>query len=143
MGPPPQKINLISYGPLAHISDIKLIRTDTTLDLSQKAEKGTIDLQMTLRYLCRSKCGQNGSVHAWLMIGHVQAPSAGPRVPKANKIKKSRGCRTRVKITSFLHTFWPLAHISNIKLIRTNTTLDLSQKAEKGFKNHNEFNNFS
>ncbi|KDO37161.1 hypothetical protein CISIN_1g048099mg, partial [Citrus sinensis] len=26
--------------PLAHISDIKLIRTDTTLDLSQKAEKG-------------------------------------------------------------------------------------------------------
>jgi len=25
---------------LAHISDIKLIRTDTTLDLSQKAEKG-------------------------------------------------------------------------------------------------------
>ncbi|KAL5803576.1 hypothetical protein ACOSQ4_031881 [Xanthoceras sorbifolium] len=39
MGPPPQKINLISYEPLAHISDIKLIRTDTTLDLSQKAEK--------------------------------------------------------------------------------------------------------
>ncbi|ONI24801.1 hypothetical protein PRUPE_2G263100, partial [Prunus persica] len=27
-------------GPLAHIPDIKLIRTDTTLDLSQKAEKG-------------------------------------------------------------------------------------------------------
>jgi len=25
---------------LSHISDIKLIRTDTTLDLSQKAEKG-------------------------------------------------------------------------------------------------------
>ncbi|ESW15454.1 hypothetical protein PHAVU_007G073700 [Phaseolus vulgaris] len=37
-----QKINLISCGPLAHISDIKLIRTDTTLDLSQKAEKGMI-----------------------------------------------------------------------------------------------------
>ncbi|CAL8991125.1 unnamed protein product, partial [Prunus brigantina] len=33
-------INLISCGPLAHVSDIKLIRTDTTLDLSQKAEKG-------------------------------------------------------------------------------------------------------
>ncbi|KAG2553432.1 hypothetical protein PVAP13_9KG523704 [Panicum virgatum] len=27
---------------MAHISDIKLIRTDTTLDLSQKAEKGTL-----------------------------------------------------------------------------------------------------
>jgi hypothetical protein len=37
---PPQKSNLISCDPLGHISDIKLIRTDTTLDLSQKAEKG-------------------------------------------------------------------------------------------------------
>ncbi|AES60089.1 hypothetical protein MTR_1g040120 [Medicago truncatula] len=37
---PPQKSNLISCEPLVHISDIKLIRTDTTLDLSQKAEKG-------------------------------------------------------------------------------------------------------
>ncbi|CAL9008325.1 unnamed protein product, partial [Prunus brigantina] len=27
-------------GPLAHIPDIKLIRTDTTLDLSRKEEKG-------------------------------------------------------------------------------------------------------
>ncbi|CAN1179577.1 Serine/threonine-protein kinase ZRK7 [Linum perenne] len=27
---------------MAHISYIKLIRTDTTLDLSQKAEKGII-----------------------------------------------------------------------------------------------------
>ncbi|CAF2258514.1 BnaA08g31380D [Brassica napus] len=27
---------------MGHISDIKLIRTDTTLDLSQKAEKGMI-----------------------------------------------------------------------------------------------------
>ncbi|KAG4382184.1 hypothetical protein GLYMA_14G025150v4 [Glycine max] len=25
---------------MTHVSDIKLIRTDTTLDLSQKAEKG-------------------------------------------------------------------------------------------------------
>ncbi|CAN1297267.1 Serine/threonine-protein kinase ZRK7, partial [Linum perenne] len=39
---PPKKINLISCEPLAHISDIKLIRTDTTLDLSQKAEKGML-----------------------------------------------------------------------------------------------------
>ncbi|CAN6931372.1 unnamed protein product [Brassica oleracea] len=28
-----------------HISDIKLIRTDTTLDLSQKAEKGMNRMQ--------------------------------------------------------------------------------------------------
>jgi hypothetical protein len=42
-GSPPRKINLISCGPLGHVSDIKLIRTDTTLDLSQKAEKGMLD----------------------------------------------------------------------------------------------------
>ena len=39
---PPGKIRLISCGPMAHVSDIKLIRTDTTLDLSQKAEKGIL-----------------------------------------------------------------------------------------------------
>ncbi|KAM4122414.1 hypothetical protein ACB094_01G081800 [Castanea mollissima] len=40
VGLPPQEINLISCYPLGHISYTKLIRTDTTLDLSQKAEKG-------------------------------------------------------------------------------------------------------
>ena len=40
VNPLPKKINLISCGPMVHVSDIKLIRTDTTLDLSQKAEKG-------------------------------------------------------------------------------------------------------
>ncbi len=34
-----QKINLIYGARVGHVSDIKLIRTDTTLDLSQKAEK--------------------------------------------------------------------------------------------------------
>jgi len=43
-GLPPQEINLISCDPMGHISDIKLIRTDTTLDLSQKAEKGMLCL---------------------------------------------------------------------------------------------------
>ncbi|KAK9121891.1 hypothetical protein Syun_019508 [Stephania yunnanensis] len=28
---------------MPHVSDIKLIRTDTTLDLSQKAEKGMLE----------------------------------------------------------------------------------------------------
>ncbi|CAN1758876.1 Serine/threonine-protein kinase ZRK7, partial [Linum perenne] len=48
---PPKKINLISCEPLAHISDIKLIRTDTTLDLSQKAEKGMIWLAVLVSLL--------------------------------------------------------------------------------------------
>ncbi|KAJ4828950.1 hypothetical protein Tsubulata_028373 [Turnera subulata] len=37
--PPLTKTNLILSGPMAHVSDIKVIGTDTTLDLSQKAEK--------------------------------------------------------------------------------------------------------
>ncbi|TYI92420.1 hypothetical protein E1A91_D02G069500v1 [Gossypium mustelinum] len=42
MDSPTQKINLISCDPMDHVSDIKPIRTDTTLDLSQKAEKGML-----------------------------------------------------------------------------------------------------
>ncbi|TYI38914.1 hypothetical protein ES332_A02G062600v1, partial [Gossypium tomentosum] len=40
---PTPKINLISCDLMDHVSDIKLIRTDTTLDLSQKAEKAIKD----------------------------------------------------------------------------------------------------
>ena len=42
----PAKIHLISWGTMSPISDIKLIRTDTTLDLSQKAEKGMPNYQI-------------------------------------------------------------------------------------------------
>jgi len=42
---------------LAHVSDIKLIRTDTTLDLSQKAEKGmNITVPMGLLLYGSSSC---------------------------------------------------------------------------------------
>nr|KJB28690.1 hypothetical protein B456_005G062900 [Gossypium raimondii] len=44
MDSPTRKINLISCDPIDHVSDIKLIRTDTTLDLSQKAEKGMLSI---------------------------------------------------------------------------------------------------
>ncbi|CAJ1931380.1 unnamed protein product [Sphenostylis stenocarpa] len=36
------KIILIPYESMIHVSDIKLTRTDTTLYLSQKAEKGML-----------------------------------------------------------------------------------------------------
>ncbi|CAA6672165.1 unnamed protein product [Spirodela intermedia] len=36
---------------MTHVSDIKLIRTDTTLDLSQKAEKGMSSPDWTLLFL--------------------------------------------------------------------------------------------
>ncbi|TYH82636.1 hypothetical protein ES332_D02G075400v1, partial [Gossypium tomentosum] len=44
MDSPTRKINLISCDPIDHVSDIKLIRTDTTLDLGQKAEKARKEL---------------------------------------------------------------------------------------------------
>ena len=40
----PAKIRKISWGPMNLVSDIKLIKTDTTLELSQKAEKGILQL---------------------------------------------------------------------------------------------------
>jgi hypothetical protein len=42
---------------ISSIPDIKLIRTDTTLDLSQKAEKGMLntDAQGSCKYICTSK----------------------------------------------------------------------------------------
>lgn len=42
---------------MGHVSDIKLIRTDTTLDLSQKAEKGMHEplQQAALRMLARHR----------------------------------------------------------------------------------------
>ncbi|KAG8375556.1 hypothetical protein BUALT_Bualt10G0112500 [Buddleja alternifolia] len=81
---------------MAHISDIKLIRTDTTLDLSQKAEKGMLNLELDF------------SIYTCSVLLVSSALDVGLK---------------------------PLAHISNIKLIRTDTTFDLSQKAEKGMPN--------
>ena len=62
-----KEINLISCGSMTHVSDIKLIRTDTTLDLSQKAEKGMLNsssdrLLIAKVSLCRlsfNPCGTN------------------------------------------------------------------------------------
>ncbi len=53
-GKPPGKIDLIDSGSMNHVSAIRLIRTDTTLDLSQKAEKGMLD-----------RGGQEGCVAGW------------------------------------------------------------------------------
>ena len=50
------KIRLISWGSMSPVSDIKLIRTDTTLDLSQKAEKGILH-RISLLQLIYPKSG--------------------------------------------------------------------------------------
>jgi predicted PolB exonuclease-like 3'-5' exonuclease len=44
------------------IPDIKLIRTDTTLDLSQKAEKNTV-LETAEKYLKDADKRQSGGAH--------------------------------------------------------------------------------
>ena len=48
---PMKEITLISCGLIGHVSDIKLIRTNTTFDLSQKAEKGMISPAAMLCFL--------------------------------------------------------------------------------------------
>ena len=48
---------------MTHISDIKLIRTDTTLDLSQKAEKGMIYYVSGLAFYIPSRCLSSRSVY--------------------------------------------------------------------------------
>ncbi len=45
--PPQRKINVTSKSPVGDISVVTLIRTDTTLDHSQKAEKVCIDISAT------------------------------------------------------------------------------------------------
>ena len=45
--PPQRKINVTSKSPVGDISVVTLIRTDTTLDHSQKAEKVCIDTSAT------------------------------------------------------------------------------------------------
>ncbi len=55
---------------MSPVSDIKLIRTDTTLDLSQKAEKGMNWHRMPGRYIlrqCRSSASNTGLTHMRLL----------------------------------------------------------------------------
>ncbi|ESW29303.1 hypothetical protein PHAVU_002G059100 [Phaseolus vulgaris] len=92
-----------------HISDIKLIRTDTTLDLSQKVEEDP----------CKS------ATQGRCLRDQVASYFDGPLPQKINLIS----CEL-------------IVHISDIKLIRTDTTLDLSQKAEKGMLKHKEVFDF-
>ena len=44
------------------VSDIKLIRTDTTLDLSQKAEKGMLSRSLLRLYVLRNPMVNYGSL---------------------------------------------------------------------------------
>ena len=58
-----RNIRLILAGPMDQLSEIKLIRTDTTLDLSQKAEKNGQHLGIPENELSQARalveCGFN------------------------------------------------------------------------------------
>ncbi|KAG5573064.1 hypothetical protein H5410_062830 [Solanum commersonii] len=91
---------------MTHISDIKLIRTDTTLDLSQKAEKGILYFTY-----------EPGALSSFSTLYFSFYIDTG---------------QMNLKCHPLLISCESMTHISDIKLIRTDTTLDLSQKAEKG-----------
>ncbi|KAK7359103.1 hypothetical protein VNO77_01049 [Canavalia gladiata] len=76
MDSPPQKINLISCEPMAHVSDIKLIRTDTTLDLSQKAEKArekavTINLEFVKTIVTSKEMQLSDPLHREVLTAYI------------------------------------------------------------------------
>ena len=68
---------------MAHVSDIKLIRTDTTLDLSQKAEKGmscycsppaSYIAHLNLSVVLHSRCGtKNREERNWYSTPQTRA----------------------------------------------------------------------
>ncbi|KAL5757971.1 hypothetical protein ACOSP7_020582 [Xanthoceras sorbifolium] len=87
MRPLPKKINLISCGSMIHVSDIKLIRTDTTLDLSQKAEKALICVVGFLHWQCGTLLGSIVDVCSHLFLKLM--------------IKLSRNCRALPKREPF------------------------------------------
>jgi len=58
---------------MTHVSDIKLIRTDTTLDLSQKAEKGmSCSVHMPL-VLYPPQPAQTISLSSVVLINNLEA----------------------------------------------------------------------
>ena len=70
--PTKNKFNIVvRSGP--HISDIKLIRTDTTLDLSQKAEKGMSCLVHMPLVLYPPQPAQTISLSSVVLINNLEA----------------------------------------------------------------------
>ena len=67
---------------MAHVSDIKLIRTDTTLDLSQKAEKG-MSVQSS-RFAFYSLCPR-AYIH-FLRCGISKGQQQSPCLPLARTV---------------------------------------------------------
>ena len=70
-------MNLISCGSMIHISDIKLIRTDTTLDLSQKAEKGMLYYKYRLCFYSSAWYLASVDLSMWDALGAMRIQLRG------------------------------------------------------------------
>ena len=85
------KMRLISSSSMNLVSDIKLIRTDTTLDLSQKAEKNTVERPalegLNTNRRRRQACGR------W--PAHISTSLRGPAP------KRPRGLYARAVVTCY------------------------------------------
>ncbi|CBI33925.3 unnamed protein product, partial [Vitis vinifera] len=108
---------------MSHVSDIKLIRTDTTLDLSQKAEKGMLcngfstpfysihlgeqaSCSHTMGYVLHSIKLANETVKAFIDFNWRGAP--GP------SSSATQGRRSRTPIASYCDGPFPLKNKFNI-----------------------------
>ncbi|KAL5757970.1 hypothetical protein ACOSP7_020581 [Xanthoceras sorbifolium] len=134
---------------MIYVSDIKLIRTDITLDLNQKAGKVYSKARDCLRSFGRKhlkKYGVEESPGLYSRYNSSKNRGMPLKVANTRTPKASYCCRTSPK-TFNLISCEPIIHVSDIKMIRTDSILDLSQKAEKviryGFHWHYQKNIFS
>ena len=137
---------------MRHVPEIKLIRTDTTLDLSQKAEKvwlAGVALPLSMAMLCYFCCGSsklfekwNKQLHhfAWLRSA-ATTKKLKQRVPNLRKkIKREKNvCKTYIFSESLnagwiscdrcnkasLHIKYPVWNLSRLQMIHGSSNLAL------------------
>ncbi|XLS46118.1 hypothetical protein HN51_002983 [Arachis hypogaea] len=108
---------------MAHISDIKLIRTDTTLDLSQKAEKDCCMEERVYQLLHNSCFGFDVIAKVTIDLACIKntrmdrcAFHALCNMLKGiEKLEPSRNMGAKVMVAMFLHT---IAHDVKIRIIK-------------------------
>ena len=102
-----RNIRIILAGPMDQLSEIKLIRTDTTLDLSQKAEKNGQHLGSPENELsqarARVECGFNAR----------EQPTSNTAQPKIHEESQSKQKRTE----AFLVKAWRLQAEATLKIL--------------------------
>ena len=98
--PPRSKINVTSKSPVGDISVVTLIRTDTTLDHSQKAEKVCFHVSAVL-----GPSTPSGKEVSWLRPGSMMKfgldrPGARRATPQLSLLFQPDGCRASASLVS-------------------------------------------